>query len=149
MKTKIILGKVILVLTAGITADALEKSADAGKTQESTNSQIITLDDGTKLTLLGTTYGYRHAPPHSEKLGTRNWINTASNTTVVWIETEHEPSKWPSFELLVSDRSNTACVNIERSSPGTHVKNGVDIQGFALNAFPRWDKDSILRVRAH
>ena len=98
----------------------MEKGGDPDKAQESGRPQVITLSDGTKLTLLGTTYGYRHAPPHFENLHTGNWIYTATNTTVVWIEEEHEPDQWPSYELLVSDQANTGCVNIEQRQ-ATHL----------------------------
>jgi hypothetical protein len=111
--------------------------------------QVIHLDDGTKLTLLGTTYGYRHAPPHYEKFHGWNWIDTAKDTTVVWIEAEHKTNQWPSFELLVSDSSNSACVNIENGGGSSEVKAGVEIQGFRLLAYPRWDKETILRVRPY
>jgi hypothetical protein len=110
--------------------------------------QVIHLDDGTRLTLLGTTYGYRHAPPHYDTFQGWNWVNTAKDTTVVWVEAEHKTNQWPSYELLVSDQSNTACVNLEPSQ-GSHVKDGVDIQSFALRAYPRWDKETILRVRPY
>ena len=59
------------------------------------DKQIITMDDGTKLTLLGTTYGTHHMAPGYENLRTANWINTASNTTVVWIQAEHKTSQVP------------------------------------------------------
>jgi hypothetical protein len=67
---------------------------------------------------------------------------------VVWIEEEHEPGKRPSYELLVSDRANTGCVNIERRQ-GSFVKDGVSLQSFVLTAFPRWDKETILRVKPY
>ena len=108
------------------------------------DKQIITMDDGTKLTLLGTTFGSRHMAPGYENLRTANWIDTAPNTTVVWIKEEPEPSKQP-IELLVSDRASTGCVSMETSS----WPNAGKIQGFKLLAFPRWDKETILRVRPY
>jgi hypothetical protein len=110
--------------------------------------QIITMEDGTKLTLLGTTYGNHHMAPGYENLRTANWIYTAPDTTVVWIEEEHEPGKSPDYELLVSDPANTGCINIERRQ-GSFVKPGVSLQSFVLSAFPRWDKETILRVRPY
>ena len=112
------------------------------------DKQIIMLDDGTKLTLLGTTYGTHHMAPGYENLRTANWIYTAPNTTVVWIEEEPEPSRQPIYELLVSDRANTGCVNIE-ARQRSFVKPGVSLQSFVLSAFPRWDKETILRVRPY
>jgi hypothetical protein len=108
------------------------------------DKQIITMEDGTKLTLLGTTFGSHHMAPGYENMSTANWVNTAPNTTVVWIEEEPEPSKQP-IELLVSDRASTGCVSMETSS----WPNGGEIQGFKLLAFPRWDKETILRVRPY
>jgi hypothetical protein len=111
------------------------------------DKQSTTVDDGTKLTLLGMTYGNHHMAPGYENLRTANWINTASNTTVVWIKEEPERSKQP-IELLVSDRANTGCISTE-SSTGSHIEDGGEIQGFKLLAFPRWDKETILRVRPY
>jgi hypothetical protein len=112
------------------------------------DKQIITLDDGTKLTLLGTTYGTHHMAPGYEDLRTANWFYTAPNTTVVWIEEKREPGKDPIYQLLVSDRANTGCVNLE-ARQGSFVRSGVFLQSFVLSAFPRWDKETILRVRPY
>jgi hypothetical protein len=106
------------------------------------------LEDGTRLTLLGTSYGYHHVAPGYEYLSTGNWIYTVTNTTVVWIEEEHQPGTWPSYELLVSDRANTGCVNLERRQ-GSFVKNDLSLQSFVLTAFPRWDQKTILRVKPY
>ncbi|HUZ06442.1 MAG TPA: hypothetical protein VMV89_03045, partial [Candidatus Paceibacterota bacterium] len=81
-----------------------------------------------------------------EHWGLANWVNTAPDTTVVWIEEEPE-SKQP-IELLVSDRANTGCVNIE-AGYRSFVKSGVELHSFVLRAFPRWDKETILRVRPY
>jgi HEAT repeats len=109
-------------------------------------SQVIVLTNGIKLTLLGATYGRRHLAPHYESLGTGNWIYTRTNTTVVWILEEHNPKQWFDYELLVSDPANSGCVPTE-SKTSSHVNNGVDIQGFLLSAFPRWDEQVMVRVR--
>jgi hypothetical protein len=148
MKTKILLWCVVSVLTVGIAVAAWARPGDAVAFPALGEPQIITLDDGTKLTLLGTTYGVHHMAPGYENLRTANWIYTASNTPVVWIEEEHEPGKGPIYELLVSDRANTGCVSTETDT-GSHVKDGVEIQGFRLLAYPRWDKETILRVRPY
>jgi hypothetical protein len=111
----IFLGILWLVLCSVIATNAMaQRAGDAVVFPAPGEPQVIHLDDHTKLTLLGTSYGYHHMAPHFENLCTANWIYTAANTTVVWIEEEHEPSKWPSYQLLVSDRANTGCVNIER-----------------------------------
>ncbi len=148
MKTKILLWSVVSALTVGIAVTAWAKPGDAVAFPALGGPQVIHLDDHSKLTLLGTSYGYHHMAPGYENLGTANWIYTAANTTVVWIKEEHEPSKWPNYELLVSDRANTGCVNIERRQ-GSFVKDGVSLQSFVLSAFPRWDKETILRVKPY
>ena len=111
------------------------------------DKQIITLDDGTKLTLLGTTYGTHHMAPGYESMSTADWIDTAPDTTVVWIGEEPETRGQP-IELLVSDRANTDCVNIE-AGYRSFVKSGVSLHSFVLSAFPRWDEETILRVRRY
>src|ERR1022692_1360333 len=44
--------------------------------------------------------------------------------------------------------ATTRCVNIE-SLQRSFVKPGVSLQSFVLSAFPRWDKETILRVRPY
>lgn len=110
--------------------------------------QVIELDDGTKLTLLGVTTGTRQMAPGYENLATANWLYTPNRPSVVWILAEHEAGKWPSYELLISDEAKTGCVNLEKST-GSHVRDGVDIQGFLMRAFPRWDKEMLARVKPY
>src|ERR1051325_10592960 len=98
--------------------------------------QVIQLDDGTKLTFLGVTTGTRQKPPGYETMAGANWLDTSDRQSVVWILAEHEKGKWPSYELLISDKAKTGCVNVETSTR-SHVRDGVDIQGFVLRAFPR------------
>jgi len=111
-----------------------------------TSRKTIQLGDGTKLTFLGTTYGRHHVAPHYENLRTGNWIDTAKDTTVVWVEALHKPGQWPSYVMLVYDQAKSGSVATEYSS-SSHVTNVVEIQGFELNNFPRWDKKTILRFR--
>ena len=111
------------------------------------DKQIITMDDGTKLTLLGTTYGTHHMAPGYEYQRTGYSIDTASNTPVVWIVAE--PAQHiRSFELLVSERAKTSFVGIEPGM-GSLVKSNIGLQSFVMRAFPRWDKETILRVRPY
>src|ERR1022692_4482660 len=59
MKTKILLWSFVLVLTVGMAGDTnLIPKADS--------PQVIHLDDHTKLTLLGTTFGHHHIAPGYE-----------------------------------------------------------------------------------
>jgi hypothetical protein len=146
MKTAILLWSIFSVLGFATTNAMAQRAGDAVAFPAPGEPQVIHFDDHTKLTLLGTTYGAHHMAPGYENHGRVNWVYTASNTTVVWIKEEHEPDKWPHYELLVSDRANTGCVNIERRQ-GSFVNAGVSLQSFVLTAFPRWDKETILRVR--
>jgi len=148
MKATILLGSIVFLFYFSI-ASAVEPNWDAAVAFPAVGEpQVIHLDNGTKLTLLGTTRGYHHMAPGYEKLGTANWIYTATNTTVVWIKEDYEHDSSSIYELLVSDRANTGCVNIERRQ-GSFVKSGVMLQSFVLSAFPRWDKETILRVRPY
>ena len=148
MKTTILLWSTVSVFGLA-TASAVEPNWDAAVAFPAVGEpQVIHLDNGTKLTLLGATYGYHHMAPGYERLATANWIYTAPNTTVVWIKEDYEHDSSSLYELLVSDRANTGCVNIERRQ-GSFVKAGVMLQSFVLSAFPRWDKETILRVRPY
>lgn len=110
--------------------------------------QIIQLDDSTKLTLLGVTTGPRQMAPGYEKLATANWFYTSDQSSVIWILAEHDPGKSLSYELLISDKAKPGCVNLEKGT-ASHVRDGIDIQGFALLAFPRWDKEMLARVKPY
>ena len=145
----IILRWSIVSLCCFAIASAVEPNWDAAVAFPAAGEpQVIHLDNGTKLTLLGATYGYHHMAPGYERLATANWIYTTPNTTVVWIKEDYEHDSSSIYELLVSDRANTSCVNIERRQ-GSFVKAGVLLQSFVLSAFPRWDKETILRVRPY
>ncbi len=142
MKTKIVLWSVVSVLIAGIAVGAflwLRKP------------QVITLNDGTKLTLVGVTYGKHHVAPKIKIAGGRTRggggerIDSTNNTVVVWIEAEHKPNQYPNYQLMVYDKANTACVSIYARTQ-SQIKNGVEIQGFMLDAYPRWDRKMILRI---
>lgn len=110
--------------------------------------QVIQLEDGTKLTFLGVTTGTWQMAPGYENLATANRLYTPDRPSVIWILAEHEPAKWPSFELLISDKAQTGCVNLEKST-GSRVRDGVDIQGFVMHAYPRWDKEMLARVKPY
>lgn len=140
MKTKILLWSVVTILSVGIADDAAQRSQD--------RPQIITLSDGTKLTLLGTTFGNDQMSPKYGYFPDGTWNNGATNTTVVWVEAEHNLKRRPSYELLVSDQADTACVPVEIKT-SSHVKEGVDVQAFVLKVFPRRDKNTILRARPY
>jgi hypothetical protein len=142
---KIIIWSLVSVMIAGIAVDAflwLRKP------------QIITLNDGTKLTLLGVTYGKHHVAPKIKAANGRARsvagarIDSTNNTVVVWIEAQTKPNQYPNYQLLVYDKANTACVSAYARTQSQNV-NGSMIQGFMLDAYPRWDSKMILRVMSY
>ncbi len=143
VKTKILVWGIVSILIIGIAAGAYWCLR---------RPQIITLTDGTKLTLLGATYGAHHVPPKIKIAGQNSrgngaQLDSAGNTLVIWIEAQHKPNdyQWQSYQLLVYDTANTACVS-SWTRTQSQIKDGVDIQGFMLSAYPRWDSKMILRV---
>jgi len=117
--------------------------------------QVILLKDGTKLTLVGVIYGRHHAPPKIKVPAARNRgggaFDTESNSIVVWIKSESKktgPNQWPNYQLFVYDSAETACVTTWSRSGANEIKTGVYVQGFSLDAFPRWNRKIILRVGA-
>jgi hypothetical protein len=117
--------------------------------------QVILLKDGTKLTLVGVTHGRHHVPPKIKIAGAHNRggeaFDTESNSIVVWIESESKkkgPNQGPNFQLFIYDSAETACVSTWSRSGANEIKTGVYLQGFPLDAFPRWDRKIVLRVGA-
>jgi hypothetical protein len=142
---KIILWSLVSLVIAGIAVNAflwLRKP------------QIITLTDGTKLTLVGVTYGKHHVAPKIKAANGRARsvagarIDSTNNTVVVWIEAQTKPNQYPNYQLLVYDKANTACVSAYSRTQSQNV-NGSMIQGFLLDAYPRWDSKMILRVMSY
>lgn len=138
MKTKFLLWSILSILTINFAIRAAES-----------DPAPLILSDGTKLTLMGVTYGKHNVAPNFEGIGGHiqngNWIDRPHDVTVVWFEIEHEPSHSPSYALLVSDVANTGCVKVE-AIDRSHVRAGVDVHGFVLQAYPRWDKQFVLRI---
>ena len=117
--------------------------------------QVILLKDGTKLTLLGVTYGRHHVPPNIKLARARNRgagaFDTESNSIVAWIKSESKktgPNQWPNYQLFVYDSAETACARTWSRNGSIEIKTGVYLQGFPLDAFPRWDRKIVLRVGA-
>lgn len=111
--------------------------------------QVIKLSDGTKLTFLGVTYGKHHVAPKAKVAGGRrtgrNTVDSTNNTLVVWVMAEHKPNQWPNYTLLAYDHANTAAVGTW-SRNNSQLKNGVDVQAFMFDAYPRWDRKLTLRA---
>src|SRR5277367_6376782 len=110
MKTKILLLSVVLILIIGLAAGAFWWLR---------RPQVIVLDNGDRLTLVGVTYGKHHTPPTQKKktaAGARRGgqgpqtFNTPNDTLVVWMRQEHPANQWPNYQLFLYDKANTACV---------------------------------------
>lgn len=141
---KIVLWSVISILIIGILA---------ASTWWLRRPQIITLSDGMKLTLVGVTYGKHHVAPKIKIAGGRARdgvarIDSTNDTVVVWIEAEHKPNQYPNYQLMVYDKANTACVSTWTRTQ-SQIKNGVEIQGFMLGAYPRRDSKIYLHIMSY
>jgi hypothetical protein len=141
---KTILWSIVSLVIAGIAVDAflwLRKP------------QVIMLNGGTKLTLLGTTYGRHHVPPKVKIAGRSSrgsgaQMDSTNDTLVVWIEAEHKANQYPNFQLMIYDKANTACIGTYQSTQ-SQINNKVNIMGYLFNAYPRWDSSMIVRVMSH
>jgi hypothetical protein len=139
---KIILWSVISVLVVGIAVLAIWWLR---------RPQIITLSDGSKLTLLGVDFGRHHKFPKVKTTGRLMGgggpasFDTTNNTLVVWILSEHKPNQYANYQVMAYDKAATACVaNWSRNS--RQIKNGMEIMGVQLDAFPRRDSKIYLRI---
>jgi hypothetical protein len=112
----------------------------------------ITLTSGTKLTLLGVSYG-RHPTPPKSVAGTtrRNRAGMFSGTNdflVVWIRQQHPGNQWPNYQLYAYDEKGAACSGF---SGMTYLNNnrqqGNDIVGIRMDAFPRRQSKFKLRIQ--
>ena len=143
MKTKILLWSAVVILVIGIATGAI---------MWLDRPQVITLKDGTKLTLAGVTYGKHHVAPKikSANAGPRaggGRIDSTNDMLMVWIQSEHKGNQGPNDQLMVYDPANTACVS-SWSRDTTRIKNGLDLQGFLLDAYPRHGRKIVLRIAA-
>ena len=115
--------------------------------------QVITLSDGTKLTLIGATYGKHHVAPKIKiggKLtrGNGAQLNSPENALVIWIEAEHKANQYPNYQLMVYDKANTACVGTYQSTQ-SQINDKVSVLGYMFNAYPRWDRSMNVRVMSN
>ena len=119
--------------------------------------QVIMLPGGTKLTLIGVTYGTHHTAPKVKINGklTRGQngggqINSAEPALVIWVEAEHKANdyQWQNNRMYVYDRANTACVSAYQNT-SSQVNDKTHVIGYMLTAYPRWDSSMIVRVMSN
>jgi hypothetical protein len=148
-RAKILLWSVVLILIIGLPAGAFWWS--------SRRPQVIILDNGDRLTLVGVDYGKRHAAPMAKttrfgelRQQDRVVFNTPNNSLVVWIRQEHPANRSPQYQLFIYDTAGTACVG---SQPGLRSRYGGggtnEIVAVQFDTFPRRQGKFILRVQEY
>jgi len=143
MKTKILLWIVAGLLVIGIAVGAIVWL---------TRPQVITLKDGTKMTLVGVSYGKHHVPPKIKGAGKPRGgmagpFDTDTDSLVVWVLFEHKMYQGPNDQLLVYDPANTACVS-SWPRDTMQIKNGLNLESFVLDAYPKRARKIILRIES-
>ncbi len=168
MKAKVILWSVVLGFILGFAAGGYwwksrpqvitwrpspANTPELVKSSQFSQPQVITLDDGTKLTLIGVTYGTYHVCPvdtvaHKLTLDNKDfgWPQQASDTLVVWIETQHKANQHTPYGLAFYDKEGTAFFLGGGPSVESQINDTTDIRGLTFHAYPRWDSTMILRV---
>jgi hypothetical protein len=145
MKTKIVVWSVVSILILGLAAAAywwLQRP------------QVITLSDGSKLTLVGVDYGKKHAPPAAKaapaptaKTPARRGngsFTTTNDTLVAWVRQEYDSQQYHYFQYFAYDQAGAACVSAGYGSGGN--RQGNEVVGLRLDAFPRRQGKFVLRV---
>lgn len=140
MKTKMLLWNVVFLLVTALAAKSAEPL------------QTISLSDGSKATFLGITYGKHHEAPNYEAIGgnlkTGRWIDRSNDVAVAWME--FEQTNFPNYSLYVSDKADANGVGIEADSKAINlVRKGVQMEGFELQAYPRWDEQFFLSLTSY
>ncbi|HEY3761393.1 MAG TPA: hypothetical protein VGN23_06565 [Verrucomicrobiae bacterium] len=137
MKLKIILSAVVIILILALAGGAVWWRL---------RPQVITFDDGSKLTLLAVQYGKHHEPPTVSGAKRGRAITTTNDTLVVWIQEQYDnDNQYRSFQLYAYDKAMTACVG----AGGLPYYNGKvnQVVGVRVPAFPRRQGGFILRVQ--
>ncbi len=142
---KVILWSVALILIAGIAVTGFWWLR---------RPQIIKLNDGTKLTLLGVEYGKHHKSPTVKTTGRRNGggptsFDTPDDTLVAWVLSEHKANQYPNYQVLAYDKAATACVGTWGGGYSRQIKNGMEVMGVQIAAFPRRERKIYLRIMSN
>jgi hypothetical protein len=144
MRTKILLWSVVGILVVGIAVGAIVWLS---------RPQVITLKDGTKMTLVKVSYGKHHVAPKIKSSARAQsgggLIDTTNDTLVVWVLSEKKGNRaGPNDQLMVYDPANTACVSAW-ARDYTQIKNGSTLEGFRLDAYPKRDRKIVLRIATY
>jgi len=141
MKAKIWLWTGLAILAAGIVAGAVWWKM---------RPQIVFLSDGTKLKLVAVTYGKHHRFPGVKTPVRANRrsgaLDSTNDTLFVWIEQQHKGNRWPNYQLLAYDQSDTACAGYSTMT-SRQLRPGDEMVGIRLDAFPRRAGKFYLRIQ--
>jgi hypothetical protein len=151
MKTKIILSSLASILIICLAAGAYWWMS---------RPQVITMDNGDKLTLLAVDYGKRHAPPAGAKKpaanaarGVRaNSFTTPDDTLVVWIRRDYKNNQYPNYQFYLYDKAGTACVGSSGMNPGYNggqAQKGSSVMWVRFDAFPRRQGKCVVRIQEY
>ena len=112
--------------------------------------QVVTLRDGTKLTLVGVTYGRRQAwpvvkPPYSERTGAQAFGGTGNDTLVVWLRKKDKSDNPPDFQVYAQDISSTACAPSSDDN-SRDINDREQMLAYRLDVYPRREGKLYLRI---
>ncbi|HSY73855.1 MAG TPA: hypothetical protein VK810_00150 [Dongiaceae bacterium] len=136
MKTKILLWSVASILIIGIVAAAVWWEL---------RPQVITMSDGSKLTLLAVQYGKKHTLSSTSGTRRSNSLTTTNDTLVVWVRQQYDSKQYHYFQYFAYDTAGTACVGANSSYGGN--RQGNEVVGIRLDGFPRRQGKFLLRVQ--
>src|ERR1700722_4162087 len=76
--------------------------------------QVVTFDDGSKLSLLVVQYGKHHEAPTISGAKRGRSITTTNDTLVVWLREEYDADQqYRSFQFYAYDNAKTACTSAQ------------------------------------
>lgn len=137
MKMKILVWTMVVVFILVVLSGAVWYSM---------RPQVITFDDGNKLTLLTVEYGKKHAAPTPQK----HSFSTPTNTLVLWVRQQHDPNQYGNFQYYLYDKAGTACVMGNYGYYGNGRRNsGNDVVGVQFPAFPHRAGSFYVRVEEY
>ena len=133
MKMKILVWSVVLIFVLVLVSGAVWYTM---------RPQVITFDDGSKLTLVGVDYGKKHTSPGP----TKHSFTTATNALVLWVRQQHDPNQYAYFQYYIYDKAGTACVSGSQNFGGNNRRSSSDVVGVQFPAFPHRAGSFYVRV---
>jgi len=106
--------------------------------------QVITMSDGSKLTLVAVQYGKKHTSPSTKGARRGNSINSTNDTLVVWVRQQYDSQQYHYFQYFVYDKAGTACVGANNYGGN---RQGDEVVGIQLNGFPRRQGSFVVHVQ--